>query len=58
MGKCYNCNQVLLVLNIYNVINGNASTFAYIVTFNDSYDIWHSRLGHVNASLDKIYAKP
>lgn len=45
VGKGY-CNQGLFVLNVSEVINGNASTsFAYLV---DSVDLWHGRLGHVN----------
>ena len=47
VGKDY-CNQGLFMLNVYNIINNNASSSsAYIV---DSCDIWHSRLGHVNFS--------
>ena len=47
VGKGY-CNQGLFMLNVYNIINNNASSSsAYIV---DSCDIWHSRLGHVNFS--------
>ena len=40
------CNKVLFILNVYDIINNNASSSsAYIV---DSSDIWHGRLGHVN----------
>ena len=40
------CNQGLFILNVYDIINNNASSSsAYIV---DSSDIWHGRLGHVN----------
>ena len=39
----------LFVLNVaYDVINGNASSSAYIA---ESVDFWHSRLGHVNYAL-------
>ena len=44
VGKGF-CNQGLFVLSISEVINGNASSSAYLV---DSYDIWHARLGHVS----------
>ena len=47
VGKGY-CNQGLFMLNVYDIINNNASSsFAYIV---DSCDIWHGRLGYVNFS--------
>ena len=37
------------VLNVASdAVNGNASTFAYI---DESVDLWHSRLGHVNYAL-------
>ena len=37
------CNKGLFMLNVYDIINNNASfSFAYIV---DSCDIWHGRLG-------------
>ena len=51
VGKGY-CNKGLFMLNVYDIINNNASSsfFAYIV---DSYDIWHARLGHVNFSYMK-----
>ena len=49
VGKRF-CNQGLFVLSISEVINGNASSFAYLV---DSYDIWHARLGHVSSVLRK-----
>ena len=50
MGKGY-CNQGLFMLNIYDIINNNASSSsAYIV---DSCDIWHGRLGHVDFSYMK-----
>ena len=46
-----NCNKGLFMLNVYNIINNNASSSsAYIV---DYCDIWHSRLGHVNFSYMK-----
>ena len=45
------CNQVLFMLNVYDIINNNASSSsAYIV---DSCDIWHGRLGHVSFSYMK-----
>ena len=45
------CNQGLFMLNIYDIINNNASSSsAYIV---DSCGIWHGRLGHVNFSYMK-----
>ena len=46
VGKGY-CNQGLFVLNVFNVLNENASTSAYLI---DSFDLWHMRLGHVNNS--------
>ena len=50
MGKSY-CNQDLFMLNVYDIINDNASSsFAYII---DSCDIWHGRLGHVIFSYIK-----
>ena len=50
VGKGY-CNQGLFMLNVYDIINNNASSSStYIV---DSYDIWHGRLGHVNFSYMK-----
>ena len=50
LGKGYS-NQGLFMLNVYDIINNNASSFsAYIV---DSCDIWHGRLGHVNFSYMK-----
>jgi len=45
VGKGY-CDQDLFALNIYEIMNESKSS-AYIV---DSYDIWHTRLGHVNSS--------
>jgi len=44
VGKGY-FDQGLFVLNISEIINESSS--AYIV---DLYDMWHSRLGHVNSS--------
>ena len=44
------CNQGLFILSISKVINGNASSSAYLV---DSYDIWHARLGHVSSGYIK-----
>ena len=44
VGKEY-CDQGLFVLNVSEVINGNAYTFAYMI---DSYNMWHARLGHTN----------
>ena len=44
------CNQGLFVLSISEVINGNASSSAYLI---DSYDIWHARLGHVSSEYIK-----
>ena len=50
MGKGY-CNQDLFMLNVFYIINDNASSSsAYIV---DSCDIWHGRLEHVNFSYIK-----
>ena len=49
VGKGF-CNQGLFVLSIFEVINGNASSFAYLV---DSYDRWHARLGHVTSGYIK-----
>lgn len=50
VGKGY-CNQGLFLLNVSEVINGNASTSsAYLV---DSVDLWHGRLGHVNFTYIK-----
>ena len=36
------CNPGLFMLNVYDIINNNTSSSAYIV---DSCDIWHGRLG-------------
>ena len=44
------CNHGLFVLGISEVINGNASSSAYLV---DSYDIWHAILGHVSSGYIK-----
>ena len=45
------CNQGLFMLNVYDIINNNASSSStYIV---DYCDIWHDRLGHVNFSYMK-----
>ena len=49
VGKGF-CNQGLFILSISEVINGNASSFSYLV---DSYDIWHARLGHVSSGYIK-----
>ena len=49
MGKGF-CNQRLFILSISKVINGNASSSAYLV---DSYDIRHARLGHVSSGYIK-----
>ena len=49
VGKGF-CNQGLFVLSISEVINGNATSSAYLV---DSYDIWHARLGHVSCGYIK-----
>ena len=49
MGKGF-CNQGLFVLSISEVINGNATSSAYLV---DSYDIWHAILGHVSSGKIK-----
>ena len=47
----YYCNHGLFMLNVFNIINNNASfSSAYIV---DSCDIWYNRLGHVNFSYMK-----
>ena len=45
------CNQGLFMLNVYDIINNNASSSSTYVV--DSYDIWHDRLGHVNFSYMK-----
>lgn len=50
VGKGY-CNQELFVLNVYEVINGNASTSSAFLI--DSVDLWHGRLGHVNFTYIK-----
>ena len=34
-------------------MNDDTSTYAYIIAFNDCYDLWHSRLGHINTSYVK-----
>ena len=47
VGKGF-CNQGLFVLNISKVINGNASSFAYLV------DSWHARLGHVSSGYSGL----
>ena len=45
------CNQGLFMLNVYDIINNNASSSsAYTV---DSCDIWHGKLRHVNFSYMK-----
>ena len=45
VGKGY-LNGSLFVLNLtYEILNGNASTSAYIT---ESVDLWCGRLGHVN----------
>ena len=49
VGKGF-CNQGLFVLNVVEIMNGNVSSFAYLV---DSYDVWHARLGHVNSGYIK-----
>ena len=49
MGKGF-CNHGLFILNISEVINGNASSSAYLV---DSYDIWPARSGHVSSGYIK-----
>ena len=49
VGKGF-CNQGLFVLNIFEVINGNASSSAYLVY---SYDRWQARLGHVSSGYIK-----
>ena len=49
VGKRF-CNQGLFLLSISEVINGNASSSAYLV---DSHDIWHARLGHVSSGYIK-----
>lgn len=50
MGRGY-CNKGLFVLNIFEVMNNNASSsFAYML---DSINLWHGRLGHVNSSYIK-----
>ena len=49
VGKGF-CNQGLFVLSIYEVMNENASSSAYLV---DLYDIWHARLGHVSSGYIK-----
>ena len=50
VGKGY-CNKDLFMLNVYDVINNNASSSStYII---DSCDIWYDRLRHVNFSYMK-----
>ena len=45
------CNQGSFMLNVYYIINNNASSsYAYTV---DSCYIWHGRLGYVNFSYMK-----
>ena len=44
------CNQGLFLLSIFEVMNENAYSSAYLV---DSYDIWHARLGHVSSGYIK-----
>ena len=46
VGKGY-YDQGFFMLNVYEVINDNASSSSSILLI-DSYDIWHARLGHVN----------
>ena len=36
--------------NLLTIMNGNASSSAYLV---DSYDVWHARLGHVSSGYIK-----
>ena len=38
------------MLSIYEVMNENSSSFAYLV---NSYDVWHARLGHVSSGYIK-----
>ena len=45
------CNQGLFMLNVYDIINNNTSSFSTCIV--DSCDIWHGRLGHVNFSYMK-----
>ena len=51
VGKGF-CNQGLFVLSIYEVMNGNSFSLAYLV---DSYDVRHARSGHVSSGcINKI----
>ena len=50
VGKGY-CNQGLFMLNVFYIINNNASSSSAYIVY--SYDIWHDRLGHVNFSYMK-----
>ena len=49
VGKGF-CNQGLFLLSISEIINGNASSSAYLVDF---YDIWHAKLGHMSSGYIK-----
>jgi len=49
VGRGY-CSQGLFMLNVLKIMNGNASTSAYMI---DSCDRWHGRLGHVGFSYIK-----
>ena len=50
VGKGY-CSQGLFVLNVLEIMNGNASSSsAYLI---DSCDLWHGRLGHAGFSYIK-----
>ena len=40
------CNQGLFALSIFEAMNGNSSSSAYLV---NSYDVWYARLGHVSS---------
>ena len=48
VGKGF-CNQGLVVLSIYEVMNGTSPS-TYLI---DSYDVWHARLGHVSSGYIK-----
>ena len=49
VGKGF-CNQGFFVLSIYEVMNENSFSSAYLV---DSYNVWHARLGHVSSGYIK-----
>lgn len=50
VGKEFLCGGVFVLDNVVTSMNNEWSTFAYIV---ESITLWHSRLGHVNATCLK-----